>query len=128
LGDVKLAIGRTRLDWATVSLVCLDGDGFSRPGRILIAATGWSQNTGARLEQLGGRRVTLRRNWGRAPSLCEGIPAEIELPVPANRVRCYALDESGRRRSPVSCTDRNGHAILHLTPSAQTLWYEAVIR
>ena len=128
LGDVKLAIGPTRLDWATISMVSIDSKTFDGPGRILVTATGWVQNQGAQLEELGGDRVTLGRNWGSEPVLCEGIPAEILLPVGANRVRIFPLDESGNRRAAVSCGGRDGKTALILDPKHQTIWYEVQIR
>jgi hypothetical protein len=128
LGDVELAVGPTRLDWATVSLVAVDGDGFQRPGRILVTATGWVQNQGMELEQLGGDRVTLGRRWGTEPVLCEGVPAEILLPVKGDRVRFYPLDESGNRRQAVPCTERDGKAVVVLAPKHKTIWYEVEIR
>jgi len=128
LGGVKLAVGQTRLDWATVSMVAIDGEGFDKPGRILIAATGWQQNSGAKLENLGGNRVTLRDRWGREPILCEGIPAAILLPVEPERVKFYPLDESGNRRPAVPIAARDGRALLTLGPQHKTVWYEAEIR
>jgi len=128
LGDVKLRIGKTRMDWATVSMVVLDGEGFDKSGRILIAATGWEQNTGAKLEELGGNRVTLRNRWGREPVLCEGVPAEITLPVEPEKVKFYPLDESGNRRAAVSVSGTDGKAVLHLGPEHKTVWYEVEIR
>ena len=124
---MKLAIGQTRLDWATISMVAVDGEGFDRPGRILVAATGWVQNRGAELEDLGGDRVTLGTKWGTEPVLFEGIPAEILLPVSADRVRFYPLDESGNRRAAVKSTLREGKAAVVLDPSHETVWYEVEI-
>jgi hypothetical protein len=138
---VRLTIGKTRLDWATVSLVALDGAGFDRPGRILIAATGLAQNEGAHLERLGGDTVTLGNRWGAAPVLCEGIPAEIVLPVPAARVSFYPLDEAGNRREAIAVQPsrlpeqagrphRNAaaKAVLALGPEHKTLWYEVEVQ
>jgi hypothetical protein len=127
MDGVSLKIGTTSLDWATVSMVCLDGDGFDKPGRILIAATGRMQNTGAKLEDLGGDRITLRDRWGTQPVLCEGIPAEIVMPLAAGRVRLYALDESGNRRASVAVSEQEGKALLNLSPALKTVWYEAEI-
>ena len=73
LGDVPLVIGPTRLDWATISMVAIDGPGFDRPGRILIAATGWVQNQDAKLERLGGNRVTLGDRGARSPSSAKAL-------------------------------------------------------
>ena len=127
LGDVQLKIGQTRLDWATISMVAIDGEGFDSPGRILVTATGWVQNQGTELEELGGDRVTLGTNWGTEPVLCEGIPAEILLPVAPDRVRFYPLDESGNRRPAVPCAEREGKASVVLDPRHKTVWYEVEI-
>jgi hypothetical protein len=127
LGNVTLKIGPTRLDWATVSLVCIDGEGFDRPGRILIAATGLVQNTGANLQQLGGNNVTLGNKWGSEPILCEGVPAEITLPVAAARVKLYPLDESGNRREAVPVSARDGKAVVQVGPQHKTVWYEVEV-
>jgi hypothetical protein len=128
LGNVLIRIGKTRGDWATVSMVCIDGEGFDSRGRILIAATGAMQNRGAVLEDLGDNRVTLGRQWGTDPVLCEGIPAEIVLPVAPERVTLYPLDESGNRRATVDVGQEGGQAKLAIEPGHKTIWYEAVIR
>ena len=129
LGDVTLRIGPTRLDWATVSMVALDGESVgAKPGRVLIAATGAVQNTGATLEDLGDNRVTLRNRWGTEPILCEGIPATIELPVAADRVRLYPLDDAGNRRGAIPVSSEGGRAKLELGPKHKTLWYEVEVR
>jgi hypothetical protein len=128
LGNVLIRIGKTRGDWATISMVCIDGDGFDSRGRILIAATGAMQNRGAVLEDLGNNRVTLGRQWGTDPVLCEGIPAEIVLPTAAERVTLYPLDEAGSRRAAVEPGEEGGQAKLVIAPDHQTVWYEAVIR
>jgi hypothetical protein len=128
LGDVTLEIGPTRLDWATVSLVAIDGAGCDAPGRLLLSASGVEQNRGAALESLGGDRVTLRDHWGDEPVLCEGIAARIFLPVASDRVRCYPLDESGNRRTAAAVGSRDGRAVLGIGPEYRTLWYEVEIR
>ncbi len=128
LGNIKLKVGPTRLDWATVSMVCIDGQGFDKPGRILIAATGLAQNSGAQLEQLPGGNVTLGNRWGNEPVLCEGIPAEITLPASATRVKLFALDESGNRRDSIPVGQKENRALLALDPKHATLWYEVVVQ
>jgi hypothetical protein len=128
LGGVQLQIGQTRLDWATVSLVCLDGVGFDRPGRILLAATGDVQNRGAQLQQLPDGKVTLGNRWGEEPLLCEGVLAEVVLPVAPARVKFYPLDESGNRRAAAAAGERAGRALLTLGPQHKTVWYEIEIQ
>ncbi len=118
----------TRLDWATVTMTVIEGQGFAGPGRLLIAATGLVQNKGAQLQTLGGKRVTLGDRWGDAPVWCEGIAAEVVLPLPADRVTVYPLDTAGNRRSSVKPTARDGRAVIAIGPACKTLWYEVELR
>ncbi len=128
LGDVELTIARTQRDWATISLACMDGEAFDRPGRILVTATGMVRNEGAQLEHLRGDLVTLRDQWGTEPVLCEGIAARIVLPVAAARVTVFPLDESGRCRKAIRVEDRDGKALVRLDSKYRTVWYEVKIR
>jgi hypothetical protein len=128
LGKVSIQIGPTRLDWATVSMVALDAEAFDSPGRILIAATGWSQNTGKVPEEVGSNRVTLSNQWGEEPILCEGILASIQLPVKSDQVRFYPLDQSGNRRKPIPVKTLDGQTSLPLSPHHKTVWYEVEIK
>lgn len=103
----------------------------SSPGRcrLLITAAGRRQNTNWGWEELGDDRVTLRSNWGEPPTLVEVIPARIILPLPAESVQAWALDERGQRREPVPFSpEQNGHAVLPIGPANRTLWYEVVAR
>ena len=127
LGDVELTLGKTRLNWATISMVSMNGNGFDpvavgsqgKPIRILVAATGLMQNTGMTLEHLPGNRVTYGSRAGSEPVLCEGIPFTLQF-TKARGLRCFPLDESGNRRAEIR-TEGN---IVHLSPEYQTLWYE----
>ncbi|MBC7352337.1 MAG: carbohydrate binding domain-containing protein [Thermogutta sp.] len=126
LDGVQVQIGKTELGWATVSLTVIKGDGFDRPGRILLAATGKVQNTGWDFRKEGDR-VTVGRRWGDEPILCEGVPARIVLPVSSSRVKVYALDEAGRRRDAVTVSGGD-QAALEIGPQYRTLWYEIEIQ
>lgn len=127
LGDVLLKLGKTKRDWATITMTNIDGADLGSPGRILLAATGDVQNTGAKLEDLGGGRVTLSNQWGEAPILCEGIDAALALPVDSKKVKFYALDESGNRKASIPVRNRSGRTILEIGPDYKTLWYEIEI-
>ena len=128
LGGVQLKIGKTQLDWATVTLTCLDGKSFDQPGRYLVALSGVVQNKGAELQRLPGDKVTLSDRWGSEPAMCEGVPAEITLPVAAARVKFYPLDEAGKRREPAAVAGAGGKTVLNLGPQHKTLWYEVEVK
>ena len=128
LDGFELAAIKSETGAATISAVCIDGKDLTSPGRMLIAASGTARNSGAELECLGDNRVTLRKQWGKAPLLCEGITATVHLPVSSGRVTVYALDGNGNRLVPVPCTASNGKTLIKLSPKYRTLWYEVVIK
>ncbi len=125
LGDVTIAPGPTRQDWSTISLTLTEGDSFGGPARVLLVATGYAENTGMAWKDAA--RTTVGRDWGRAPSLVEVIPAAIILPVEARRVSAWAMDEQGRRGARLTVTPAGDAATIQIGPPHKTLWYEIQI-
>ncbi|MDW8291261.1 MAG: carbohydrate binding domain-containing protein [Armatimonadota bacterium] len=132
LGDgVVVEPGNTRQNgFSAITLTVKQGvlsSQVTQHTQLLITATGYVQNTDWGWEELGDNRVTVRDNWGRAPSLVEGISARITLPMPASVVQVYALDGRGGRtvRVPVGRT-ADGKAVVEIGPQYGTLWYEVV--
>ncbi|MBQ6007174.1 MAG: hypothetical protein IJL17_01445, partial [Kiritimatiellae bacterium] len=132
LGGVKLAVGETKLGWATISLTSHDATGFGaegRPARILLAATGLSHNGGAKFTDHGNGAISCRDgDWGHGATVNEGIPATITLPAPAAKTTCRALDERGEPKAEVPVTaDAAGHAVIAIGPAYRTVWYEIIV-
>jgi len=136
---VTLDVGATELGWATVSLVKgtnvdLDAEkvGKLTSGRYLLTATGAMQNTDAKLVAVG-KDVTTAGHYGgalgRAPVLCEGVPATLTLKgVDAKSVSVFALDESGARKGELSVKSTADGARFEIGPESETIWYEVVIK
>ncbi len=130
LGDgVVVEPGNTRQNgFSVITLTVKQGTLSANPSQtvqMLVTATGYVQNTGWGWEELGDNRVTVRNNWGSAPSLVEGIPARITLPMPASMVQAWALDERGARKTRVPVTaDSQGRAVIQIGAQYRTLWYE----
>jgi hypothetical protein len=133
---LRLEIGPTRLDWATVSMTSLEGRGWNPgpvgapPKHLLLTATGLIENSGQKTQGRGEDRITLSNQyWGGEPVLCEGIPAKLTLPFSADRVEVYALDPSGERKErlavPASSSDT---CVFEIAPRYRTIWYEVVLR
>ena len=137
--DATLEIGKTRLDFATVTMFSRGQGGFGadgRPARILVAATGLVKNSGQEFTRVPGLKgawhdpdgvwTTLRgAKWGHGPQLCEGVPATLTLDVPASRVRCWALDGAATRKFSVPvAADAKGRAKIVFGPAYETVWYE----
>ncbi len=126
LGEVVIAPRPNLQKWAAITLTVMEGQGFDAPGRILVTATGYAENTamGWRNEE----KTTVGPDWGKAPSLVEGIPATIQLPVATERVKVWALDERGQRAGPVAVRSEQGKAAFDLGPEHKTLWYEVEVK
>ncbi|WP_165070629.1 carbohydrate binding domain-containing protein [Paludisphaera rhizosphaerae] len=127
LGDVTITPKPNRQDWAAVTLTAIDGPDFRSPGRILLTATGDAGNVGMKWRDAA--RTTIGTDWGKGSSLVEGIPAVIELPAAASKVRAWPLDEKGQRRlnAPLKAESAGEGSRITIGPEAKTLWYEIEI-
>ena len=132
LGGVTLTVGKTRLDWATVSLVSRHATGFGeagRPANILLAATGVAENRGMFLTRMNAKEITSDKQWGTGPVCVEGVPATVTLPVAATRVKCFALDPHGDRKQELKIEEAaGGGAKIVLKPEYATVWYELDVK
>ena len=126
LGDVELGMGRTRQGWSTLTLTLMEGNSFAGPCRVLVAATGYAENTD--MGWKSAKKDTVGDDWGKPPSLVEVVPATITLPAPATKVSVWTLNERGQRAAEVPVKRREGQSAFHIGPPAGTLWYEVVIR
>ena len=126
LGEVRLTLGKTIQDWAAITLTVMEGNDFKSPARILITATGYTENMN--MGWKNAEKTTVGKDWGKAPSLVEGIQATITLPVEAKRVRLWSLDERGQRIGEINVRETGGNALLELSEKYGTLWYEVEIK
>lgn len=125
LGAVTIAPRANLQNWAAITLTAMDGADLAAPGRVLVTATGYAENTA--MGWKNAEKSTVGREWGRAPALVEGIAANLTLPVPAARLQAWSLDPCGQRLAPLAVRDEAGRAVVELGPEAGTLWYELVI-
>ncbi|MFA0760404.1 MAG: hypothetical protein HZLCBSQH_000498 [Candidatus Fervidibacterota bacterium] len=139
LGGVVIEPGQTMQEgWCAITVTAMEGNlptrpspRVSRPVRLLITATGYAENTEMGWKEVSGYppKSSCGRNWGKPPSLVEGIPAKIALPFPAKRVQAWALDEKGQRKEQIPVdSDPNGNATLSIGPQWRTLWYEVAVQ
>lgn len=117
VGNVKVAVGETRQAWGCYQLSVIEGKDFATANRLLITATGDTENTG--MGWKSEDKTSVGKNWGKAPVLVEGPAAKITLPG-TGKLKAWALDETGQRRAEVPV---NGNEIA-IGPEHKTLWYE----
>lgn len=121
LGDVKIAPGATAQDWATINATVVDGAAWKSAKRILITATGTTENTD--MIWTDASRTSVGTRWGKAPSLVEGIPATITLPA-VKKAKAWALDGNGQRQGEVPLQVDGDRMQLSISPKQKTLWWE----
>jgi len=124
LSGVIVEPGPTLQDgWSAITITVMEGEPDAPPSRWLITATGYVENS--KMGWKNAEKTSVGKDWGEAPSLVEGIPARLTLPLPAARAEAWALDERGQRKAPVSMqADLGNHAVIALEPQYKTLWYE----
>ena len=135
---VKAVVGRcagktTRLDgaefdvaanergFAVLALAAADAKPLAASRRLLLVAAGNVENTGM---GWNAAHTTVGRNWGRAPTVCEGIGAKVSIATKASKARVYALDGAGARTGEVPATVEGGKLRFEIGPQFKTLWYE----
>ncbi len=135
---IKLKVGKTKLGWATISLTSIKANGFESGSTTLLAATGFTHNSGARFSSVKDKdgnptsRIYCRdQDWGQAPVITEGINACIDLPssLSSENAECWALDEKGERKSEVRIRKRKDNSsFIEISEKYQTIWYEISVR
>ena len=128
LGGLVIEPGQTRQDgWIALTLTAIEGDLATAPSRWLITATGYVENTDMGWKDAA--HTSVGNDWGKTPTLVEGILARFTVPFKADHVEVWALDERGQRRISVPCpAGPGGHAVIAIGPEWKTLWYEVAVR
>ncbi len=130
LGDgVVVQPDKTLTGWCTVALTLLEGESFRGPGRGLLVATGYTENTDMGWKD--AKKSTVGKDWGKAPSLVEVVGARVCLPRrpggPAPVI--HALDERGQRTRVLEADETDGTCVVvRIGRPHKTLWYEIELR
>ena len=128
LGGVVIEPGPTRQDgWSVITVTAMEGGFRKPPCRLLVTATGEAENT--HMGWKNAEKNTVGKDWGEAPTVVEGISAQITLPFPSKDVELWALDERGQRKISFSAgIGAKGNAVIAIGPERQTIWYEITVR
>lgn len=136
-GGVTITPGTSLQPFSAIALTALDGNSFASAQKILVTALGCQKNTGdswytypdtpIAFPPPHGAQVTLRNQWGTAPSMVEGVNALITLPSDPAFTTVWALDNTGARKTTVTVTDAGGFAQFGISPAYQAVWYEVEV-
>ncbi len=119
LGNLTIAMDTTRYNWATITATSLDGKPLEVSSRILLAAAGRVENTGWKWD---AAKTTLGGDWGKAPTMAEGIPAEIIFRNTSG-FKVSALDPAGNPVTDVPVLKKGDEQFFGIGAQYKTLWY-----
>jgi hypothetical protein len=119
LGDITIAMDTTRYNWATITVSALDGKPLAGSERILIAASGRVENTDWKWN---AEKTTLGGEWGKAPTLAEGIPALLVFRN-MEKIRVQSLDPAGNPVAEIPVTGKGNEQKFGIGAQYKTLWY-----
>jgi hypothetical protein len=111
-------------NFAVLTLDAADGQPLARSRRLLLTAAGNVENTGM---GWNADHTSVGTQWGRAPTVCEGIAARVTLNTGTKRAQVYALDGTGARAGEVPLSLDAGRLSFDIGPKFKTLWYEVAL-
>ena len=117
LQDVSFQLDRASGGWAALGLAALDDQPISRSQRMLLVAVGQVANTGMRWNE---QRTSVSDQWGREPTIAEGIGATIRMP---GTVNVRALNSRGEAAQKVSVETGQDGSRFDISSRYETLWY-----
>jgi hypothetical protein len=119
LGNLTIAMDTTRFNWATITVTALDGKPIDKSSRILLVAAGRVENSGWKWDNA---RTTLGGEWGKSPTIAEGIPAQMIF-RDMDKINVYALDPAGNQGVQVPVSTIGGEQTFGIGAQYKTLWY-----
>jgi hypothetical protein len=126
LSEFIVEPGKSMQDgWSAITITQIT-DKSKKTERWLVTATGYAQNTNMKWKN--AEKSSVGRDWGSAPSLVEGIPANISYAKTASKIAVWALDEKGNRKEQIPVASINGRQQFTIKPQWKTLWYEIEIQ
>jgi len=128
---------RSDSDFATFTIVSLDGEDISESRHLLLAAVGRVENTGQKIAPHSSKKTEdMERdvyilNAGKAPILAEGVEGDIFIKrnSASEGLEIFPLDEKGLRKSPVSLgAEGDGFLFGISTARDKAIYYEIIRR
>ena len=124
LAGARFDVQANPRNFAVLTLTAADGKPVARSARLLLTAVGNVENTAM---GWNADHSSVGRQWGQAPTLCEGISAKITLTTGAQAAKVHVLDGTGARTGEVPAALQHGQLTFDIGPRFKTLWYEIVV-
>ena len=120
-GEPSFSIKPASRGFMAVALTARDGKPTPASRSLLLTAVGRVENQGMAWNP---DRSSVGDQWGKGPTVAEGIAAAVTVKSLAGMARVHALDGSGTRKALVPSNLQNGSVTFNIGPEHKTLWYE----
>lgn len=124
LSEVEFDVKANARNFAVLTLSSIDKLPISKSRRLLLVAAGNVENTAM---GWNASHTSVGRQWGTAPTVCEGIAAQVKLAVANKNARVYALNGAGARANEALASIVDGKLSFEIGPQFKTLWYEIIL-
>jgi hypothetical protein len=121
LDGLTVSMPETDSNFAAITLTAMDGKPLAESERILVTAVGRVENTRMGWNE---EHTSVADRWGTAPTIAEGVTAEIVLKTTLKEAFLAPLDGKGQPGEFNPLEPRGGAVTLRLEPRYHTLWYE----
>ncbi|MEW6355698.1 MAG: carbohydrate binding domain-containing protein [Planctomycetota bacterium] len=121
LGALRVAVHPTFKNFAVVALTSIDGKPVEKSSRLLLVAVSNIENTDMVWDE---KRTTVGRQWGKEPTIAEGVGGVVSLACGGRAARVFALDPAGKPKGNVASAMKARSLVFDIDPRHQTLWYE----
>jgi hypothetical protein len=122
LGEIAIKPGETHQNWSSITFSAMGDQPGLNAGEYLLTATGASENMGMAFNE-----NRTQYSWGRAPVMIEGVPLTLRLPVPASRVKAWALDTTGNPGRTVPVQEDGEGSLIQVDSRYRSPWYKVQI-
>jgi len=112
----KLAVDEFGNQFASMTLVPLDGQPLATSKRMLLTILGRAENPGM---GWNADRTSVSDRWGTGPVHIEAISADLTLPT-GRTLAVHPLPPTDERKPPLDATNNK----VRLSPASGTAWYE----
>ncbi|MEM3979854.1 MAG: hypothetical protein QXF79_01190 [Ignisphaera sp.] len=131
--------------WATISMHVIEGDSFANAKKVIVIAIGGVFNTDMMIYEytskkllfrattnltsipdVYGLRISTLGNWGKPPTIVEGINAVIAFKL-GGEIIVYSLDELGLPKNRVATGRTENYRAIIISNTYGTIWYEVNI-
>ncbi len=120
----SLTVGKTPTNFASLTLVPLDGKPLDQSERLLLTLVGRVENANM---GWNAARDSVSDNWGTGPTLAESIRLAGGLKdLKVNKM--MALDGDGRPVKEVMTSSTGGVLLFQINKNTQSLWYELTVK